>query len=333
MLALELQSRVRELMLFACVGVQENIVADEEADVAPRLGHAAIARDALLARRHVEETHAYRPCAFGAHRARRHVALRVMNDDHLELLADRLHGEVLEAVDKDIRAPVRRNDDAEGGMVLIHGLMVAGTEGFPYPSPVRTFFLDLASSAGTIACCDDAVRAALPADRRIADHELQPLVAQALAQATWTWDDVERVACVIGPGGFMSLRVAVSFCNALAWLRAIPIAGIHLSDLYAQRAAQSFIWLHSTKKQEVFVRSFNSPLWPEPTHLSLDAALAALPSGAAIAGELIPEHHEAFQAAGAQLLPLLPLADVLPEFLSKLTYTDQKLAPWYGREG
>ncbi len=192
-----------------------------------------------------------------------------------------------------------------------------------------------------------------------------------MREAGWVWKDLTHLACVVGPGGFTSLRVGVSCINALSWSLKIPSAGIHLSDLYAARVpTNSFLWLHSTKRTELFVRGFGSfsREWPQPTHITLDNFLSQLscpsshlpltltlsPSFAKAsagrrgerefqspvprsevpvpyAGELLPEHRAAMEGIGGQSLPLRPLSDILPPFLSSLAYQPQVLQPWYGR--
>lgn len=102
---------------------------------------------------------------------------------------------------------------------------------------MRYLFLDLASHSGLLACVEDqTIKASEPVDHRIGDHELIPLFEKTLDAAGWKAADLTHIACVIGPGGFMSLRVAVAFANTLMHQLKIPIAGIHLSDLYAARA-------------------------------------------------------------------------------------------------
>lgn len=201
---------------------------------------------------------------------------------------------------------------------------------------MRTFFLDLASGHGSIACVDGAVRALRSVDKKISDAELLPSAEGTLEKAGWTWEGIGRIACAVGPGGFMSLRVACAFVNALAWERGIPLAGIHLSDLCAARAANAdALWVHSTKRAEVFARGFgaHARLWPEATHLPLEDFLARVPRDTPLIGELIPEHAALLEEKGCVLQESHPLEDVLPEFLGGLEYARGQVTPWYGREG
>ena len=201
-------------------------------------------------------------------------------------------------------------------------------------SMVRTLVIDLASHAGFIACCDDAVRAVEPVDHRIGDHELPALLARVLGAAGWTYQGIERIACVTGPGGFTSLRVAVTLANTLAAELHVPLAGMHVSDLWRMRCTTpDGVWLHSTKKTELFVRGFgaHAALWPEPIVLSVDACRAAYPAGALWCGELLPAHQEALGINAVPAPAQRSVEAILPDMVKCLLYTSTPLAPWYGR--
>lgn len=221
---------------------------------------------------------------------------------------------------------------------------------------MRTLFLDVASHSGLIAAVSaDAVVASRQIDHRINDSELVPAIEGVVKKAGWKWDDLTRIACVCGPGGFTSLRVGVSAANALAWGLKIPSAAIHLSDLYAARAiscqlsavseknisspkslklkANSFIWIHSTKKTALFLRGFGNyrNLAPEAELMPLEDIIRILPDDAPLIGEIIPEHEEALFKRGLSLAKLRPIEEILPEFLAAQNYSEQTIQPWYGR--
>lgn len=200
-----------------------------------------------------------------------------------------------------------------------------------------TLFLDLASHTGLIAAAtDDHVLAQKSVDRRVGDHELMPLVEHILVQAKWEPSDLTRLACVVGPGGFMSLRVAVSLANAFAWGLNIPSAGIHLSDLYRARAEHSSVfWLHSTKRDSLFIRELEkgAKRWPEPTLITRKELEKFSKESRSWMGELIAEHRSIIDAAGWRETPLMPLDEILPSFLESQDYRSEILLPWYGREG
>ena len=203
---------------------------------------------------------------------------------------------------------------------------------------MRILFLDIASHTGLLACVqDDGVRSIRVIDQRIRDHELVMLAEESLAEAGWQYRDLTHVACVTGPGGFTSLRVGAAFINTLADQLKIPVAGIHLSDLCAARSAAKgdFLWLHSTKAQELFVRGFGSfaPLWSAPILLTLSDAVRHVPAGAPWVGELLPAQRDALVSLHLQETTMLPVSDILPALLKHQSFHLVPIQPWYGRNG
>jgi len=185
----------------------------------------------------------------------------------------------------------------------------------------------LASKDGVIGCITDAVVTSEDVSNRINDGELIPIVKGVLEEAGWKLSDLTHIVCVVGPGGFTSLRVAVTFANVLADQLEIPSAGVHLSEIYAARGVgvggrgwESVYWMHSTKKDQLFVRGGK---WDEPTLISLND----IPCGNWM-GELLDEHKK---ASGAEQVQLKDLTEVLPELVSAAGYSKEILHPWYGR--
>ncbi|MFA5799774.1 MAG: tRNA (adenosine(37)-N6)-threonylcarbamoyltransferase complex dimerization subunit type 1 TsaB [Candidatus Peribacteraceae bacterium] len=209
---------------------------------------------------------------------------------------------------------------------------------------MKVFFLDLASHEKLFALATEnqTVRS-VKIDDHTDESGLLPKIEALLKEAGWTFGDLTHIAAVTGPGGFMSLRVGISLANALSWSLKIPLAGIHLSDVWFSRAqsskliAHSFIWLHSTKKNLLFIRGFGelSKEWPDPILISIDELAAK--SHKLIAncylGELIEEHKKTLPGL-KPATKLRPVADVLPELLKKCEFKKNRtLVPWYGRSG
>jgi tRNA threonylcarbamoyl adenosine modification protein YeaZ len=200
---------------------------------------------------------------------------------------------------------------------------------------VRTLFLDLASHEGCIACCDTAqVLAFEPASPGMRDDALIPAIERVLATANTSWQSLTHVACVTGPGGFTSLRVGVTCANTVADQRTLPIAGVHLSDVYHARSGKAdCLWLHSTRKHELFVRGFGTYAtnWPEPILVQLEEFVPLFPTNALWMGECIAEHSVALAARSPQQAKLREVQEVLPALLAGLPYSNAPLMPWYGR--
>jgi hypothetical protein len=157
----------------------------------------------------------------------------------------------------------------------------------------------------------------------------------------------------------------VTLANTLADQLNIPLAGIHLSDIYGLRAKSeirnpkseesskfdirnsksglvsdfnirasdfSFLWLHSTKATSLFIRGFGNfaPLWPEPVLIALEDLLKRCPNAAPFCGELIPQHQAALAHTIAPMA-IAPLDGVLPSLVASLAYGAPPVLPWYGR--
>ena len=193
---------------------------------------------------------------------------------------------------------------------------------------MSTLYLNLASAQHHIAMVDEqVVRASHVAENRITEHSLIPILTEVLRAAKVDQSEVKRIACIVGPGGFTSLRVGITFANVLADQLQIPMSGIHLSDLYAARTQEDdYIWLHSTKKDSLFIRGFGmyKKQWPEPTLIVVDDVPDDLPW----VGELLHAHQEKMQT---EQLQLQEVETILPSLLSTQKYTSKPLLPWYGR--
>lgn len=195
-----------------------------------------------------------------------------------------------------------------------------------------TLFLDIAGAEPLIAVVDtDKVIASMVIADAKSDAQLMPVIESLLKKAKLKLTQLERIACVHGPGGFMTLRVAVSLANALAWSLKIPACGIHRSDVIAARAGKTpFVWLHSTRREALFVRGFGIDGFPtEPTLMPLDELKKLSSKISAWAGECIPEH--LLLISESKKLELKKIEEILPVFLDNQTYESKILLPWYGR--
>jgi tRNA threonylcarbamoyl adenosine modification protein YeaZ len=203
---------------------------------------------------------------------------------------------------------------------------------------VRILFLDTASAEANLALCDDEQTLTLQPLPKQGESRMLSTMETALKEVRWTFQNLTHLACTLGPGGFTSLRVGVTAMNALAFALKIPSTGIHLSDLWRERVnliadscqLSGFLWLHSTRRTQLFVRGFGTSgePWPEPTLIDLEEATKL--QGKYV-GELLEEHKQVLTGC-MPLKEIQPLETVLPTFLRNLQYEKQQLLPWYGRE-
>ena len=57
-------------------------------------------------------------------------------------------------------------------------------------------------------------------------ERLAPMVERALVTASLRADDLDRIAVVVGPGGFTGVRVALSFARGLGSVLDVPVIGV-----------------------------------------------------------------------------------------------------------
>ncbi len=207
---------------------------------------------------------------------------------------------------------------------------------------VVTLFLDFASHQKSVALVTEKKTVLHNINDHTDESKLMPLIASMIEEMEGVnplpahrYSPLQRIVAVTGPGGFMSLRVGLSLANTLSWSLKIPIAGVHLSDLWHARATRPLLWLHSTKKELLFIRSFgeHQQEWPEPTLISLQDLRLVFESLPAtryplFTGELI-EHQQ--NELGVKRAEAMPLEEILPALCDDLTYDEKQLLPWYGR--
>ena len=77
-----------------------------------------------------------------------------------------------------------------------------------------------------------------PGARPAHASRLLALVEEALGRAGATWDDIDRIAVGVGPGGFTGLRHGIATARALAQARELPVAGLSSLEVRARGAAE-----------------------------------------------------------------------------------------------
>jgi tRNA threonylcarbamoyladenosine biosynthesis protein TsaB len=111
-----------------------------------------------------------------------------------------------------------------------------------------------------------------PADGSRGNHaaRLLPLLEQALTEGGVTWDDVERIAVGVGPGGFTGLRIGIATARALAQGRGLPLAPVSsLAALAAGAGPGAVAAVLDARRGEVFAAA-----WDGDRELLAPAALA-----------------------------------------------------------
>lgn len=133
------------------------------------------------------------------------------------------------------------------------------------------------------------------------------LVEAVLAAADAGWDDVERIAVGVGPGGFTGLRLGIATARGLAQARDLPLVGVSslaalaagASELEAAEAApEPVVAVIDARRGEVFAaqaRRF------EPVALAPAALAERLAAGTPAVGDGAVRFRAELEVAGAAI--------------------------------
>jgi tRNA threonylcarbamoyladenosine biosynthesis protein TsaB len=108
---------------------------------------------------------------------------------------------------------------------------------------------------------------------------LLPLLESALREAAVGWDDVDRIAVGVGPGGFTGLRIGIATARALAQARGLPLVPVSsLAALAAGTDAASLVAaVIDARRGEVFAGVWERELERlAPAAIAPDALAARL---------------------------------------------------------
>jgi tRNA threonylcarbamoyladenosine biosynthesis protein TsaB len=163
----------------------------------------------------------------------------------------------------------------------------------------------------------------LPDGRAVEEHDepapesrgrhasrLLGLVERVLASAGVSWDDVDRLAVGVGPGGFTGLRIGIATARALAQARGLGVVGVGSLEALAAGAdsAQPVAAVIDARRGEVFAAVFGPDGAPLVAPAALAPAalaerLAALPEPVLAVGDGAVRFAEELASAGAAVPP------------------------------
>jgi tRNA threonylcarbamoyladenosine biosynthesis protein TsaB len=149
-----------------------------------------------------------------------------------------------------------------------------------------------------------------PGERPQHASRLLALVEEAMSGAGASWDEIERIAVGVGPGGFTGLRHGIATARALAQGRGLPLAGVSSLEALARGAAReaggdrAVLAVIDARRGEVFAAAWHGgerllePVAIDPAELAarLGAGRLAAPLAA---GDGAVRFREQLERAGA----------------------------------
>jgi tRNA threonylcarbamoyladenosine biosynthesis protein TsaB len=135
------------------------------------------------------------------------------------------------------------------------------------------------------------------------------LVEEALEAAGAGWDEVERIAVGVGPGGFTGLRLGIATARALAQARGLPLAGVSslaaLADgARASAAGRPLLTAIDARRGEVFAAAWNDAHQVlEPVAIAPGELAARTAPGTLAVGDGAVRFREELERAGAVVPP------------------------------
>jgi tRNA threonylcarbamoyladenosine biosynthesis protein TsaB len=148
-----------------------------------------------------------------------------------------------------------------------------------------------------------------PGERPGHSARLLVLVEEALAAAGAGWDDVERIAVGVGPGGFTGLRLGIATARALAQARDLPLAGVSSLEALAtaareDAAEEAIAAVIDARRGEVF-----AAVWRggervlDPVAIAPEQLARTLAAGTLAVGDGAVRFREELERAGAVVPP------------------------------
>lgn len=154
-----------------------------------------------------------------------------------------------------------------------------------------------------------------PGQRPAHGGRLLELIEQALADAGLGWDELNRIAVGVGPGGFTGLRIGISTARALAQARGLALVAVGSLEALALGAAGAgpVLAVLDARRGEAFAAAWASagpgelgePLLA-PAALPPDALaerVRKLPDAPLAAGDGALRFRAQLEAAGATVPP------------------------------
>jgi tRNA threonylcarbamoyladenosine biosynthesis protein TsaB len=123
------------------------------------------------------------------------------------------------------------------------------------------------------------------------------LVEAALTAAGASWDDIERIAVGVGPGGFTGLRLGIATARALAQARGCELVGVSSLEALSKGVRPLYVAIDA-RRGEVFAAAYPGfgPVALAPAELA-----ARIAPGTMTVGDGAVRFREELERAGAAI--------------------------------
>ncbi len=129
-------------------------------------------------------------------------------------------------------------------------------------------------------------------------ERLAPLVAELMAEAATSFDQLDRVGVTVGPGSFTGLRVGLAFAKGIGQALAIPVVAVGTLEALAEATPGRVLAVLDAKRGQVYLQAFADGVpVSAPDVLPLETAAARVAefapdvligSGAALFADMTP---------------------------------------------
>jgi tRNA threonylcarbamoyladenosine biosynthesis protein TsaB len=153
-----------------------------------------------------------------------------------------------------------------------------------------------------VECRDDPAPGARPGHAA----RLLVLVEAAFREAGAGWEDIERIAAGVGPGGFTGLRLGVATARALAQARDLPLVGVSSLEALARGTTaapgDSVLAVIDARRREVFAAGWrDGKRWLDPLAIAPAALAERVTPGTLAIGDGAVKFRAELERAGAQV--------------------------------
>jgi tRNA threonylcarbamoyladenosine biosynthesis protein TsaB len=144
-----------------------------------------------------------------------------------------------------------------------------------------------------------------PGQRPAHAARLLVLVEEALTEAGASWDDIDRIAAGVGPGGFTGLRLGIATARALAQARNLPLVGVSSLQALAAGARHDaspagVVAVIDARRGEVFAAGWRGgERFLEPVAIAPDELAARVEPGILAVGDGAVRFRDELERAGA----------------------------------